>query len=84
MARVIAEYVESLPPESRAPEALRQARLSRCLACPHLTDGTCALCGCYVEARAAKRSQVCPDVPGRWEAPGAADGSSLFPGPRTA
>ena len=67
LARLVADYVESLPPESRACEETRRARLSVCLNCPHLADGTCALCGCYVEARAAKRGQTCPDVPPRWD-----------------
>ena len=46
--------------------ALLRARLDACRACPHLNAGTCALCGCYVEYRAAHAAQRCPDAPGRW------------------
>ena len=37
-----------------------------CLHCSHLVDGTCLLCGCYVEARAASRFSRCPDTPPKW------------------
>lgn len=62
----VAEYISLLDEDQKAPADLYQSRLAQCLACPHLRDGTCALCGCYVEARAAKKRQRCPDVPGRW------------------
>ena len=68
LARTVAEYVASLPEAQRAPETVYRRRLLRCTACDALRDGTCALCGCYVEARAAKRLQRCPAVPPRWEA----------------
>lgn len=66
LARSVAEYVALLPEEDRAPEDVRKARLALCLSCPRLTDGTCALCGCYVEARTAKRRQRCPAPEPRW------------------
>ena len=66
MQATVAEYVASLPEEQRAPDDLYQARLTLCKACEALRDGTCSLCGCYVEARAAKRQQRCPAVPPRW------------------
>ncbi len=66
LALTVAEYVASLPEKVRAPEALRQRRLTLCLACPWLRDGTCGLCGCYAEARSAKAGQRCPDTPPRW------------------
>lgn len=65
--RTVAEYVALLPEEQRVSGDIYQARLAVCGQCPHLRDGTCALCGCYVEARAAKKGQKCPDVPARWE-----------------
>ena len=67
LARSVRELVDMLPEENRAPEAERLRRLALCRACDHLIDGMCALCGCYVELRAAKRRMGCPDVPGRWE-----------------
>lgn len=66
LARSIQELIDLLPDALRAEESLRQSRLTACRACEHLTDGMCALCGCYVELRAAKAKMTCPDVPGRW------------------
>lgn len=66
MQRSIAEYVSLLPEEQKAAPEVYAARLAVCRQCEHLRDGTCALCGCYVEARAAKKNMNCPDVPGRW------------------
>ncbi len=66
LAQTVAAYVASLPEDDRAAEAVFQRRLALCLACRWLLDGTCRLCGCYVEARAAKRAQRCPDLPPHW------------------
>ena len=66
MARTVAEYVASLDETVRAPEDEYRARLALCQDCPELMNGTCRLCGCYVETRAAKRAQQCPMVPARW------------------
>ena len=66
LARTVAAYVASLPETVRAGETARQARLAVCLNCENLHDGTCSLCGCYVETRTAKAAQQCPAVPPRW------------------
>ena len=66
MARIVAEYVASLDDAIRTPEDVYRARLDVCQNCPELMNGTCRLCGCYVETRAAKRGQQCPMVPARW------------------
>ena len=66
MARTVAEYVAGLDDSVRTPEEEYRARLSLCQDCPELMNGTCRLCGCYVETRAAKRGQQCPMVPGKW------------------
>ena len=66
MARLVAEYIAALPEESRVPDEIYRARLALCESCDALHSGTCARCGCYVEARAAKRSLSCPDAPPRW------------------
>ena len=66
MARAVAEYVATLDEAVRAPEDVYRARLDVCQGCPELMNGTCRLCGCYVETRAAKRGQSCPMVPARW------------------
>ena len=66
LAALNRQWIEALPEERRADAALYRARLEACRCCGHLAAGTCALCGCYVEYRAAQRRQRCPDVPGRW------------------
>ena len=66
LASSIRELIDLLPPDARAPETLRRGRLDACSACDRLIDGTCALCGCYVELRAAKSAQRCPDLPPKW------------------
>lgn len=67
MARAVAEYVASLDESVRACERDYRARLAACESCDQLMSGTCRLCGCYVETRAAKKGQRCPMVPPRWE-----------------
>ena len=64
---IIQDYLDTLPEEHRADDQLYQARLNLCRDCTELRNGTCVLCGCYVEARAAKRGMSCPMVPPRWE-----------------
>lgn len=66
MAAAVAEYVANLDESIRAPEDEYRARLALCSECEALMNGTCRLCGCYVETRAAKKGQKCPMVPGRW------------------
>ena len=66
LAELIRERIALLPEDQKADEALMASRLDACRACDHLNSGTCALCGCYVELRAAKRHMRCPDVPARW------------------
>lgn len=68
MARLVAEYIATLPEESRVSDESYRARLTLCEGCEALHSGTCARCGCYVEARAAKRSLSCPATPPVWEA----------------
>ena len=67
LAALNRQWIEALPAERRADDAVYRARLATCRACEHLASGTCALCGCYVEYRAAQRARKCPDVPGRWK-----------------
>ncbi len=62
-------YAASLPPEIRTPEKEYVLRLSICEACAQRIQFTCTQCGCYIQARAAKRMQKCP-LPGttKWGA----------------
>ena len=66
MAKIIAERIAAMPEDIRADVAQRRERLEECKACSSLRDGTCALCGCYVELRTAKRNQHCPAMPPKW------------------
>ena len=68
MYELVREYIDTLPEEQRAEETLYQARLNLCKECTELRNGTCVLCGCYVEMRAAKKRMNCPMVPARWKA----------------
>lgn len=63
----IYDYIANLPSEQKADDHTYAHRLSLCKECPHLVNGMCDLCGCFVEVRAVKRLQRCPDTPARWE-----------------
>ena len=67
LGKIVAEYVDALPEETRVPEEVYRRRLAACEACDRLADGMCLDCGCYVEARAAKAGLRCPGVPAKWE-----------------
>ena len=62
----IYEYIASLPEELKADAALIHNRLDKCRTCDNLVNGMCRVCGCYVEVRAAKIMQSCPDVYPKW------------------
>ncbi len=62
----VKEYVEALPVEKKADEAEYARRLEICKSCEKLADGMCVKCGCYVEARAAKKNSDCPDEKDKW------------------
>ncbi len=59
-------YIANLDEEDRADQQTYESRLRTCARCPHLTDGMCVLCGCYVELRAALKVRRCPDVTRKW------------------
>ncbi len=60
-------YAASLPEPIRASSQVYAKRLECCAYCPRLLSHMCTLCGCYVQARAAKKRMRCPE-PGapRW------------------
>ncbi len=66
LAENIRELISFLPEEERTEEAEYDRRLELCRRCDALINGTCVRCGCYVEARAGRKSLHCPDVPSRW------------------
>lgn len=41
-------------------DTLYEERLQVCKQCDRLIQGTCLICGCYVELRAASRMGSCP------------------------
>ena len=63
---LIQDYIAAIPAEQRAAEAVYAARLAVCRECDWLANGMCRQCGCYVEVRAAKVNQRCPDPTARW------------------
>lgn len=65
-ARTVEEYIAAIPSGQKAPAEEYEKRLSLCRQCDRLVSGMCSLCGCFVEARAAKSSQHCPDTPSKW------------------
>lgn len=62
----IYEYIESLPKEKRAPPEIERRRLEACMKCSHIINGMCALCGCFVEVRAAKAASHCAKSEDVW------------------
>lgn len=66
-ARTVEEHIASLPGNIKTPEPEYQNRLAVCRECDRLINGMCALCGCFVELRAAKRVNSCPDSPAKWK-----------------
>ncbi|MCL2420981.1 MAG: DUF6171 family protein [Defluviitaleaceae bacterium] len=57
--RSIMEYIDAIPLEEKSCIEAYNQRLEICKICDHLTNGMCALCGCFVEVRAAKSNQRC-------------------------
>lgn len=60
-----ADYLSSLPEESRTPSEEYEKRLAVCEHCPELTNGLCKQCGCFVLYRAGILANHCP-LSDRW------------------
>lgn len=65
MRAQIDEYIQSLPEDMLVMQSLYEVRLRACYGCGQQRGGVCALCGCYVRVRAAKRALACPDANGK-------------------
>lgn len=63
----VRDCIERLPGDQRVSETVYERRPIECRSCDALLAGTCQLCGCYVELRAAIRQQSCPSTPRKWE-----------------
>ena len=61
----INEKIASLSEKEKTSDSLYRERLDLCTKCDHLISGVCMKCGCYVELRAAFKSQGCPNVKDR-------------------
>lgn len=53
------EMIANIDPERKTPSDLYESRLTICKECDYLADGMCRACGCYVELRAAIRTNSC-------------------------
>ena len=53
------ELIASIDDERKAPSELYEERLKICTDCDYLADGMCRACGCYVELRAAIKTNSC-------------------------
>ncbi len=62
----IKDYVDRLDKSIKTPEEEYERRLKLCTECDRLFKGTCTVCGCYVEMRAAAVSNCCPAVHPKW------------------
>ncbi len=57
----VRERVKLIPDDERCPDDEYYRRLGICTECARHNSGTCALCGCFVEYRAAFSERHCPD-----------------------
>ena len=64
--KTLYNYIESLDPEIKTAANEYNRRLELCNNCPKLTNGMCTICGCFVEARAAKKTARCPNIEKAW------------------
>ncbi len=62
----VKEYLNSLDKSLKASDEEYERRLVICTECDRLIRGTCTVCGCYVEMRAAGKNNTCPAVKPRW------------------
>jgi len=62
----IREYVFNLDVDLKADPTEYERRLGICKECDNLLSGTCRICGCFVEMRAALKLRNCPDVERFW------------------
>ena len=62
--KYICRALTVMPRSVRAEEGTYEERLSICMQCDHLSNGTCMGCGCLVEIRAAQKKMKCPF--GKW------------------
>ena len=59
-------YLESIDESRRIENDIYEKRLDICRQCEWLREGVCGKCGCFVEARAYKRTGYCPHESRKW------------------
>lgn len=62
----VRDYIAGLDESIRTPSVQYEERLAQCKECEKLFSGTCAVCGCYVEMRAAVKRNTCPLPKPKW------------------
>lgn len=60
------DYIARIDEDRKTPAADYEKRLEICTHCDSLRNGMCGICGCYVEMRAAVKSNYCPAVRKKW------------------
>ena len=60
------QAIDSIDPQEKTDPAEYEKRLKACMECEKLIEGMCAVCGCFVEMRAAKQKNYCPAVHPKW------------------
>lgn len=53
------DYIKHLDEDIKTDKVLYEERLSVCKECNYLADGMCRACGCFVELRAAIKTNYC-------------------------
>ncbi|WP_028511019.1 DUF6171 family protein [Ruminococcus sp. NK3A76] len=64
--RSVQERISLLDESVRTDKRTYAERLEKCRSCDELTNGMCALCGCFAELRAAKKDMHCPGKQKLW------------------
>ncbi len=62
----IKRLIDLIPAGEKASDEEYSKRLSLCRQCTELLEGTCRVCGCYVELRAVKKDIHCPGRNMEW------------------
>jgi hypothetical protein len=61
------DYISLIPPDLKTEPPELEKRLEACKRCSSLVNGLCRICGCFVEARAAKKPNHCPGEKDMWD-----------------
>ena|GEM_PF-16268 len=60
------DYIDRLDTDIKVADTIYTERLNACKTCPYLQCGMCKICGCFVEVRAAIKSNDCPAIEKYW------------------